>query len=147
MFNWYRTSSHTLTSCKAHIVWCTKYRYKVLRWEVQIRCKELIKQVCEYLDVVILKWVISWDHVHLMIEYPPKHSISDIVKRLKWKTSRMLMQEYAEISKKYCWKHFWSVWYFCATSWNITDDLIQDYLEHHRTWYDKIKDENTFILE
>lgn len=147
MFSWYRTGSHTLTSCKAHIVWCTKYRYEVLSGDVKTRCRDLVRQICEYLDIQILKWVISWDHVHLMIEYPPKHSISEIVKRLKWKTSRMLLQEYKDLSKRYRWKHFRAVGYFCSTSWNITDDLIKAYLEHHRTWYDKLKDDNVFILE
>ena len=147
MFSWYRTGAHTFYSCKAHLVWCTKYRYKVLKWDVQIRCRDLIKQICDYLDINILKWVISWDHVHLMIEYPSKLSISDIVKRLKWKTSRILLQEYEDLSKRYWWKHFWAIWYFCATTWNITDELIAEYLEHHKSWNDKLKSDNTFILE
>ncbi len=147
MLSWYRTWSHTLTSCKVHIVWCTKYRFSVLEWEVQERCRDLIRQICQYLDINILKWVISKDHVHLLLEYPPKLSISDIIKRLKWKTSRILLKEYENLSKRYWWKRFWAIWYFCATSWNITDKLIEEYLEHHRTWNNKQKEDNTFILE
>lgn len=147
MLEWYRAWSHTMTSMKVHIVWCTKYRYKILKWDMKSRCRTLIKQICDSMDIVILKWVISDDHVHMMIEYPAKLWVSDIVKKLKWRTSRMLMGEYSELKKKYRWWHLRAVGYFGASSWNITDSMIMEYLEHHRTWYQDIKDNNTFILE
>lgn len=147
MLDWYRQWSHTMTSFKVHLVWCTKYRYKVLKWPIKIRCREIIRQICNAFDIVIIKWVVSEDHVHVFLEYPWKLSISDIVKRLKWRSSRMLTDEFSDLKKQYWWWHFWSVWYFWATSGNITDKMVEEYLEHHRTWFQDIKNNNTFILE
>ncbi len=65
---------------QAHIVWVTKYRYQVLKGEIQKRCKDLIVQICDAEDIRILKGVVSKDHIHMHIEYPPNKSISDIVK-------------------------------------------------------------------
>ena len=72
--------SNTISHLTAHIVWVTKYRYPVLKGDIQSRCRDLIKQICVAEDVVILKGVVSSDHVHMHIEYPPKVSISDINK-------------------------------------------------------------------
>jgi putative transposase len=79
----YRYSSHTVTRLTVHIVWVTKYRYKVLQGDVQKRCRELIIQICDAEDVRILKGVVSKDHVHMHIEYPPSKSISEVVRKLK----------------------------------------------------------------
>ena len=147
MLEWYRTLSHTVTSCKIHLVWCTKYRYEVLRWEIQVRCRDIIRQTCENMDIVILRWVVSKDHVHLLIEYPPKWWISEIVRRLKWRSSRKLQQEFEELRKRYRWQHMWWIWYFAATTWNVTDEMIDEYLKHHKSMYNRIKEDNTFILE
>uniref|UniRef100_UPI003742FBE2 IS200/IS605 family transposase n=1 Tax=Leptolyngbya boryana TaxID=1184 RepID=UPI003742FBE2 len=71
-----RRGSHTVTRLSAHLVWVTKYRYPVLKGEIQKRCRELIIQICDAEDVKILKGVVSKDHVHMHIEYPPSKSIS-----------------------------------------------------------------------
>ena len=147
MLEWYRILSHTVTSCKVHLVWWTKYRYKILKWEIQLRCRDIIRQTCDSMDIQILKGVVSRDHVHMLIEYPPKLWISEIVKRLKGRSSRILLKEFQELRRRYWWQHMWWVWYFAATSWNITDEIIEEYLEHHRNIYKSLKDDNTFILE
>jgi putative transposase len=95
-----RRSSHSVTRFTAHLVWVTKYRYPVLKGDIKSRCRELIIQICDAEDVQILKGVVSKDHVHMHIEYPPKLSISDLVKRLKGRTSRMLQMEYPELKKR-----------------------------------------------
>ena len=66
-----RRGDHTVTRLTVHIVWVTKYRYAVLKGEIQKRCRELIIQVCDAKDVTILKGAVSKDHVHLHLEYPP----------------------------------------------------------------------------
>ncbi|MGY4385878.1 putative transposase [Pedobacter sp. UYP24] len=83
MENKQRHSGHTVSRLTAHVVWVTKYRYKVLDGEIKARCRTLIKQICEAEDVVILSGVVSADHVHLQIEYLPSKAISDFVKKLK----------------------------------------------------------------
>lgn len=76
-----RYSSHTVTRLTVHIVWVTKYRYKVLTGAIQERCKALIIQIYDNEDVRILKCVVSNDHIHMHIEYPPKLSISELMKK------------------------------------------------------------------
>lgn len=97
----FRHGSHTVSKLTVHIVWVTKYRYKVLTGDIQVRCRDLIKQICDAEDVRILKGVVSKDHVHMHLEYGTNKSISDIVKSLKGRTSRKIQEEFPEISKKY----------------------------------------------
>ena len=141
-----RRMGHTVSWMTAHIVWVTKYRYHVLTGDVQIRCRDLIKQICDSEDIRILKGVISKDHVHIHIEYRPSQKISDIVKRLKGRTSRRLQEEYVELSKRYWGRYFWAIGYGVWSTGNITDKMVQDYLEHHRTPSNKDSEDN-IILE
>jgi len=127
-----RYSGHTVTRFAAHIVWVTKYRYPVLRGDVQKRCRELIMQICDAEDVQILKGVVSQDHVHIHIEYPTRMSISDLIKHLKGRSSRRLQEEFPDLSKRYWGRHFWAIGYGAWSTGNITDELVQEYLEHHR---------------
>ncbi|MBP8041180.1 MAG: IS200/IS605 family transposase, partial [Bacteroidales bacterium] len=70
----YRKSSHTVSRMSAHIVWVTKYRYHVLKGDVQQRCRDLLIQICNSENVQIMKGVVSKDHVHMHVEYPPSLS-------------------------------------------------------------------------
>ena len=76
-------SSHSVHSLQVHIVWIIKYRYHVLQGDVQLRCRDILCQVCNSLDIKILKGVVRKDHIHIHLSYPPSLSISEIVKRLK----------------------------------------------------------------
>lgn len=127
-----RFGSHNVSRLTAHIVWVTKYRYHILKGETQIRCRDLIKQICDSEDVRILKGVISKDHVHVHIEYSPKKSVSDLVKRLKGRTSRRLQEEFPELGKRYWGRHFWAIGYGVWSTGNITDKMVEEYLNHHR---------------
>ena len=145
MDNESRRGGHTVTWLTVHIVWVTKYRYKVLAGDIQKRCRDLIRQICESEDVKILKGVISSDHVHIHIEYGPSQSLSDLVKRLKGRSSRRLQEEYPELNKRYWGRHFWAVGYGAWSTGNITDEMVQQYLEHHRRPSDHSDD--NFIME
>lgn len=140
-----RRGNHTVTRLTVHIVWVTKYRYHVLKGEVQKRCRELLIQICDAEDIRILKGVVSKDHVHMLIEYPPSKSISDIVKRLKGRTSRRLQQEYRELEKRYWGKHLWAIGYGAWSTGNISERMVEEYLEHHRPVSNN--DVDTFMLE
>ena len=128
----YRRGSHTISRLTVHIVWVTKYRYKVLKGEIQKRCRELIIHICDAEDIRILKGVVSKDHVHMLIEYPPSKSVSDMVKKMKGRTSRLLQQEYPELQKRYWGKHFWAIGYGAWSTGTMSEELVEEYLEHHR---------------
>ena len=140
-----RRGGHTVSWLTAHVVWVTKYRYDVLTGDVQRRCRDLIKQICDAEDVRILKGVVSKDHVHMHIEYAPSKSMSDLLKRLKGRTSRRLQEEYPVLRKKYWGRHFWAIGYGVWSTGNITDKMVQQYLEHHRQ--PSNKDNDNIILE
>ena len=140
-----RHGSHVVSRLTAHIVWVTKYRYKVLTGDIQIRCRTLIKQICDAEDIKILSGVVNKDHVHIHVEYATSKSVSDIVKRLKGRTSRRIQEEFPEIGKKYWGRHFWAIGYGVWSTGNITDELVKKYLEHHRN--ESNIDKDNIILE
>ena len=139
-----RKGSHSTHQLHVHLIWSTKYRYEVLRGDIQIRCRDLIRQICDTLDIQILKGVVSKDHVHLHLSYPPKLSISEILKRLKGRSAKILLSEYTELKKRYWGGHLWGIGYGAWSTGNITDEMIQEYLNHHKEGPNS--DEN-FILE
>jgi len=142
--NDYRYGSHTVTRLTVHIVWVTKYRYKVLKGDIQKRCRQLLIQICDTEDVRILGGVVSKDHVHMHVEYPPSLMISEFVKRLKGRSSRLLQREYPELQKRYWGKHFWAIGYGAWSTGNVTEEMVQEYLQHHKT---SPNDKNNFKLE
>ena len=85
-----RKGSHTVSHLTCHIVWVTKYRYNVLRGDIQIRCRELLIEICEAEGIEIMKGVVSSDQVHMYIEHAPKLNVSSILKTLIGRTSRKL---------------------------------------------------------
>lgn len=145
MENKQRYNGHTVSRLTVHLVWVTKYRYKVLEGDIKIRCRTLIKQICDSEDISILSGVVSSDHVHLHIEYSPNKCVSDVVKRLKGRSSRRIQEEFPDIGKKYWGRHFWAIGYGVWSTGNITDEMVQQYLEHHRN--PSNIDTDTIILE
>ena len=139
-----RKGSHTVSRLTCHIVWVTKYRYQILKGDIQVRCRELLMQICDAENVWILKGVVSSDHIHMHIEYSPKQSVSYLVKQLKGRSSRKLQQEFRKLSDLYLGKHFWGVGYGVWSTGNITDEMVNEYLEHHRK---PNTDNSNFILE
>ena len=129
----YRYSEHTVSRLTVHLVWVTKYRYKVLTGDIQKRCRELLIQVCDTEDVRILSGVVSKDSVHMHIEYPPSVSISNLVKRMKGRVSRLLQKEYTELGKRYWGKHLWGIGYGAWSTGNITEEIVQEYLKRHKS--------------
>ncbi len=83
----YRYGSHTVFKIQYHFVFVTKYRYPVLKGDVGLRTRELIRETCEAFEIDILKGVISKDHVHLLLSAPPHISASDIMRRVKGRSA------------------------------------------------------------
>ena len=82
--------------------------------------------------------------IELTLSYTPKVSISDLVKRVKGRSARLLLDEFAELKQRYCDQHLWGIGYGAWSSGNITDEMIQEYLEHHR---EGSNSDQNFILE
>jgi len=140
-----RHGTHTVSRLTVHIVWVTKYRYQVLTGDIQQRCRTLLVQSCDAEDVRILTGVVSQDHVHMLLEYPPSISVSDLVKRLTGRTSRILQHEFPELRKRYWGKHVWAIGYGAWSAGNLTDEVVSEYLEHHRN--PSNQDTDPLILE
>lgn len=126
----YRRSSHSVFRLHYHLVFIPKYRKPVLRNEVGRRVRELIREICGSMDIEIVCGHIRPDHVHLLLSIPPKLSPSRVVQAIKGKTSHHLLQEFRTLQKQYWGRHFWARGYFIATSGNVTDEVIEEYIKN-----------------
>ncbi|RLA86902.1 MAG: IS200/IS605 family transposase [Deltaproteobacteria bacterium] len=124
----YRKTSHSVYDLKYHVVWITKYRKPIFFGDVAVRLRELIREICKSMDIEIIKGHVSKDHVHLFISVPPQLSISKVMGRIKGKTSRKLLSEYRRLSKEFWGRHLWARGYFAASSGNVTDVVIMQYI-------------------
>jgi len=127
----YRTGPHTKYKIEYHFVWVTKYRYQLLTGDVARRLRELIRQTCLLFEIEIIRGVISKDHIHILISAPPTISPSDIMRRIKGRTSSKIFEEFPYLKKRYWGRHFWARGYFCVTAGELTKHMIEEYLEHH----------------
>jgi putative transposase len=125
----YRTTSHSVYDLKYHLVWITKYRKKVLYGQIAERLRDLLREICKMKDVEIIKGSIARDHIHMFVSVPPHISISKLMQSLKGKTSYKLLSEYKELSKQFWGRHMWGRGYFAASSGNVTDEVIMEYIE------------------
>ena len=129
----YTKSSHAIYDIQYHIVWTTKYRYKILGGNISKRLQELIRQGCEARNITIISGSISKDHVHIQISCPPSISASKIVQYLKGRSSRLIQDEFPELKKRYWGQHLWARGYFCATVGTVTKETITKYIENQVT--------------
>ena len=125
----YRKGSHVVYDIQYHVVWSTKYRYKVLRGKIAERLRELIRQGCEARGIKIVRGSVSKDHVHMLISCPPTLAPCKIMQYLKGRSSKMIQEEFPELKKRYWGQHLWSVGYFCRTVGEVTDEMIKEYIE------------------
>jgi putative transposase len=125
----YRKTAHSVYDLKYHVVWITKYRKPVLRGEIAARLRDLVRQTCKAQDVYILSGHVAVDHVHLLVSVPPQLSVSELMKRVKGRSSRKLLQEFGELRRQFWGRHLWARGYFAASSGNVTDDIIKQYIE------------------
>ena len=108
------------------------------------RIGELVRQICKEHDVEILRGHVSKDHVHMFVSVPPHLAISKLVQYLKGKSSYKLMQENKQLSRMFWGRHLWARGYFVATSGNVTDEIILEYIKNQD---DDPKDEEFTISE
>ena len=127
----YRKSIHSVFNIEIHIVWITKYRYKILKEEVATRTRDLIRRICTEENAEILSGVVSQDHVHVLVSIDPSLSVSKLVQYLKGKTSRKLQQEFPHLRKRYWGQHLWARGYFAVSTGNVSSKMVKEYIAHH----------------
>jgi putative transposase len=127
----YRYGSHTVFNIEYHFVWVTKYRYQVLKGDVALRVRDLVRQTCEAFEIRIIKSVVSKDHVHIFVSAPTTMAPSEIMRRIKGRSATRLLEVFPWLRKRYWGRHFWARGFFCVTSGQVTDEMIKNYLEHH----------------
>ena len=127
----YKKLSHVTYDCRYHIVWITKYRFKVIDEEIKIALKWSIKHTCDSKGIEIIKGTVGKEHIHLYLQIPPKYSISDTMKWIKGKSSEKLLRSFERLSKQYWGRHLWARGYFVSTV-GIADEIIKQYIEKHR---------------
>ena len=124
-------NNNIVYSCKYHVVWCPKYRRKVLVDGVDSRLRELIIQICQEIQVEIIEMEIMPDHLHLLIEVDPQFGIHKAIKLIKGRTSRILRQEFPYLTTKL--PTLWTNSYFVSTVGKAPLEKIKKYIANQKT--------------
>jgi putative transposase len=141
----YRLGAHTKSDLKLHVVWIPKYRKPVLTGEVALRARELIRKIAAEHELEIISGKVARDHVHVFLSYRPTQKVSQIVQWLKGTSSRVLLQEFPHLRKKFWGRHLWARGYFAVSSGTITDEMIQEYIEEQEG--EPIADDDRFQVD
>ena len=126
----YKSNRSVVYSCKYHVVWCPKYRRKVLTDNIEVRLKELILTTAEEINADVIELQIMPDHVHLLIEVDPQFGIHRAVKAIKGKTSRVLRSEFAVLRSRL--PSLWTHSYFVSTVGSAPLSAIKQYIENQK---------------
>lgn len=125
----FRKLAHSLYECKYHIVFCPKYRYKILQTEVSQYVKEQIYGLCgQKKGIEVLEVNMQEDHVHMLVAIPPKYSVSDVMGFLKGKLALRLFDRFPKLRKKYWGQHVWSRGY-CVSTVGLDEEKVQKYVK------------------
>lgn len=119
-------------SIQYHVVWCTKYRQKVLLGEVDVSLKEILSKIAEDNDFEIVEMATAVDHIHLLIDCSPQHQIPNILKALKGASARLLFQRHPELKANLWGGNLWNPSYFIATVSENTEKQVRDYINNQK---------------
>ena len=130
-----KRTSHAVYDTSYHLVWCPKYRKKIFeREEIKERVEQLMRKICAEYGFEIIKMEISVEHVHILLSFPPKHSIGDVVRIIKSISARELFRAFPSLKHRLWSGQLWEDGYFARTVGDsMTRDIIEKYIEHHRT--------------
>jgi len=127
----YKSNNNIVYSCKYHVVWCPKYRRKVLTGKIEVRLKELIQETCIELQSELIELEIMPDHVRLLVEVDPQFGVHKVIKTIKGKTSRILRKEFPILTSKI--PTLWTNSYFISTVGGTPLEIIKQYIENQKT--------------
>jgi len=129
----FRKLSHSLYECKYHLVFCPKYRYRIFKEGIGEYAKQQVYQLCKQKEqVIVLELNVQPDHVHLVVEIPPKYAVSEFVGYLKGKMAIRLFQQYESLARRYWGRHLWSRGY-CVSTIGLDEEKIRKYVQ----WQEK----------
>jgi len=141
----YRLGAHTKTDLKVHLIWIPKYRKRVLTGQVAVRARDILRQIAMEHELDVISGKIANDHVHMFIGYRPTQNISKIMQWLKGISSRILLSEFAHLRKQFWGRHLWARGYLAVSSGNVTDEMIQQYIEDQEG--EPIVDDSRFQID
>lgn len=127
----YKYSNHLVYSCKYHIVWCTKYRRKVLTGEVEVRLKEIIIQTAYDLKVEIIEMETNQDHIHILADINPSLGVMKFIHSVKGRSSRILRDEFPSLKTRI--PTLWTTSCFISTIGGAPLDAVKQYIENQQT--------------
>lgn len=127
----YKSNHNVVYSCIYHVIWCPKYRRKVLVNQVAYRLRELISSICSEFSVELLELEIMPDHIHLLVDVDPQFGIHNLIKKLKGRTSRLLRQEFPHLKTKL--PTLWTNSYFVSTVGGAPLAIVKQYIENQKT--------------
>lgn len=119
--------SHTRWNCKYHVVFAPKYRRKVFYGEKRLEIGAILRELCNWKGVNIIQTEMCIDHVHMLIEIPPKMSVSSFMGFLKGKSSIMIYEKWGNLKYKYRGRQFWCRGYYVDTA-GKNDKIIKEYI-------------------
>ena len=123
-----RSNNNVVYRCTYHVVWCPKYRRKVITGPVDDRLKQIIGAVCAERDAPIVELETMPDHVHLLVVCDPQFGIHRLVKQIKGRSSRLLREEFPHLRSRL--PTLWTNSYFVATCGGATLEVIKRYVEN-----------------
>ena len=126
----YKSNKNVVYSCKYHIVWCPKYRRKVLIEGVDTRLKEILLEVATELGSELIEMEVMPDHVHLLVECDPQFGIAKLIRYMKGRSSRYLRQEFPWLKSRL--PTLWTNSYFIATVGGAPISVIKQYIENQK---------------
>ena len=132
--------AHTTWNCKYHIVFAPKYRRKVFYKEKRKEVGKILRTLCEWKKVKILEAEVCPDHVHMLLEIPPKVSVSSFMGYLKGKSAMMIFERHANLKYKFGNRHFWAEGYYVSTV-GLNEATVRKYVreqEKHDMAVDKL---------
>ena len=120
--------SHGFGQVSFHVVFCPKYRYKILVDEVKSACEVVLHEVARKYGFVIHELQVMSDHVHIFVGFKPNVCVSQVVNLLKGVSARLLFKQFPHLRKVYRRGHLWSRGKFYRSVGNVTADTIKHYI-------------------
>ena len=127
----FKRLSHSLYECKYHLVFCPKYRYRILKAEIGEYVKQQVYQLCQQKDLVeVIELNVQPDQIHLIVSIPPKYAVSEFMGYLKGKLAIKLFRQYEHLGRRYWGRHLWSRGY-CVSTVGLDEEKIRKYVKWH----------------